>query len=316
MADPEKIAAALKFYESKRSFDPFGQQDSGERVMPTLAGIYSTIGSLKRKGADFIQNPVLGVQQMVGNANDQARALNQLTAESAQEGLSFGPKTKLLASQLAESYNPTGMFIGPNAASFNKSMASKAQELEKLNKPAEEIWQQTGTFRGPDGKLRQEISDQNIGFKQGSYGKDINGNPVMYQVNEGNASQVMAHPELFKAYPFLKKVNTEIGNRPKAMGSTEYGAEGKFLEAFGPTDEDIKSVLVHEMQHQIQNREKMAAGSGFMEGDTEGFKRYLRSAGEAEARATQARRNMSMEERRKLFPLSSYDVPIKELIFK
>jgi hypothetical protein len=79
--------------------------------MPTLADIYSTIGSLKRRGADFIQNPVLGAQQMVGNANDQARALNQLTAESAQEGLSYGPKTKLLASQLAEGYNPTGMTV-------------------------------------------------------------------------------------------------------------------------------------------------------------------------------------------------------------
>ena len=79
--------------------------------MPTLADIYSTIGSLKRRGADFIQNPVLGAQQMVGNANDQARALNQLTAESAKEGLSYGPKTKLLASQLAEGYNPTGMTV-------------------------------------------------------------------------------------------------------------------------------------------------------------------------------------------------------------
>ena len=59
----------------------------------------------------------------------------------------------------------------------------------------------------------------------------------------------------------------------------------------------------------------VAAGNAYAKGDTEGFKRYLRSAGEAEARATQARRNMSMEERRKLFPLRSYDVPIKDLLF-
>jgi len=77
--------------------------------MPTLADIYSTIGSLKRRGADFIQNPVLGAQQMVGNANDQARALNQLTAEASQEGLSYGPKTQQLGSQMAEAYNPLGM---------------------------------------------------------------------------------------------------------------------------------------------------------------------------------------------------------------
>lgn len=282
--------------------------------MPTLADIYSLIDSTKRRGADFILNPGASLQQMLGYANDRAGQLNQLTDEAASEGVGFGPKTRQLGQTLAASYNPGGMFIGARSTIFNQANAAKALEMEKAGIAPEQIWHETGTFRGPDGKLRQEISDQNIRFKQGSYGKDINGNPVMYQVNEGNASQVMAHPELFKAYPFLKKVNTEIGKKPKAMGQTEYGAEGKFLEAYGPTDEDIKSVLVHEMQHQIQNREKMAAGAGFMEGDQEGFKRYMRSAGEAEARATQARRNLSMEQRRKLFPLFSYDVPIKDLI--
>ena len=94
--------------------------------MPTLADIYSAIGSLKRRGADFIQNPVLGAQQMVGNANDQARALNQLTAKSAQEGLKYGPKTKLLATQLAEGYNPTGMTVWHGSPyKFAKFDASK-----------------------------------------------------------------------------------------------------------------------------------------------------------------------------------------------
>ena len=118
MADPKQIAAALKFYESIKSLSPFG--------MPNVADIYSTIGSLKRKGADFIQNPIESAQQMVGNANDKARALNQLTAESAQEGLSFGPKTKLLASQLAEGYNPTGMTVWHGSPyKFAKFDASK-----------------------------------------------------------------------------------------------------------------------------------------------------------------------------------------------
>jgi hypothetical protein len=252
---------------------------------------------------------------MAGYGMDRANAArDQLYEATEAEGINYGPKTQKIAKQMAESYNPVGMFIGTRSTIFNQANAAKALEMEKAGLAPEQIWQETGTFRGPDGKLRQEISDQNIRFKQGSYGKDIHGNKIMYQVDQGNASQVMAHPELFKAYPFLKKVNTEIGKKPKAAGQTEYGAEGKFLEAYGPTDEDIKSVLVHEMQHQIQNREKMAAGAGFMEGDKEGFKRYMRSAGEAEARATQARRNMSMEQRRKLFPLLSYDVPIKDLI--
>jgi hypothetical protein len=205
------------------------------------------------------------------------------------------------------------IFIGSKSRAWDKDAAELAKKLDKKGESAEAIWEKTGTFKSPDGKWRQEISDQNIELRSENIGLDREGNPIFLPVTEGNASRVMAHPELYNAYPFLKKVNTEIGIKPKTAGSAEYGDEGRFIEAYGPTDEEIKSALVHEMQHQVQNREGMAAGSGFISGDEKDFQRYLRAAGEAEARAVQARRNLSMEERRKLFPLSSYDVPISEL---
>lgn len=43
---------------------------------------------------------------------------------------------------------------------------------------------------------------------------------------------------------------------------------------------------------------------------------YKRLAGEAEARATQARMNLNAAQRRELFPLDSYDVPLDELIVR
>jgi hypothetical protein len=46
------------------------------------------------------------------------------------------------------------------------------------------------------------------------------------------------------------------------------------------------------------------------------FDLYQKLAGEAEARATEKRLNLSDEERRKLFPYKSYDVPIKDLILR
>jgi len=205
------------------------------------------------------------------------------------------------------------VFIGSKSRAWDKKAAELAKDLESKGEAPEKIWQATGTFKSPDGKWRQEINDQNMQLRTGSYGKDAQGIPLTYKVTEGNASQVLAHPDLYNAYPFLKKVNTEIGTRPKTAGSAEYGDEGRFIEAFGPTDDEIKSALIHEMQHQIQNREGMASGAGFMAGDEKGFQNYLRAAGEAEARAVQARRNLSMQERRNLFPLDSYDVPINEL---
>ena len=43
---------------------------------------------------------------------------------------------------------------------------------------------------------------------------------------------------------------------------------------------------------------------------------YRRLAGEAEARATQARMNMNAKQRREVFPYDSYDVPVNSLIVR
>lgn len=77
--------------------------------MPTLADIYSAIDSAKRRGSDFIQNPGLSLQQMVGLANDRAGELNQQTAAAAQEGVKYGPASQALGQTLAGAYNPIGM---------------------------------------------------------------------------------------------------------------------------------------------------------------------------------------------------------------
>ncbi len=47
-----------------------------------------------------------------------------------------------------------------------------------------------------------------------------------------------------------------------------------------------------------------------------GMDLYQRLAGEAEARAVQARMNMTPEQRRATFPLDSYDVDIANLIYR
>lgn len=79
--------------------------------MPTLADLYSAIGTARRKAADFVQNPMGSLGQMVGNANDRARVLNQMTAEAAQEQDLYGPASQALGQKLAEAYNPVGMTI-------------------------------------------------------------------------------------------------------------------------------------------------------------------------------------------------------------
>ena len=81
--------------------------------MPTLADIYSAIDSAKRRASDFVGNPLAGFAQMYGNANDRARAFNELSAQAAQQSMNtgqlFNPQTQQLGEKLAEAYNPMGM---------------------------------------------------------------------------------------------------------------------------------------------------------------------------------------------------------------
>jgi hypothetical protein len=81
--------------------------------MPSLADIYSAINTAKRKGSDFVQNPGTSLQQMLGNANDRARALNEqdraATDEFLASGQLNGPKQMQSAMDLAGAYNPVGM---------------------------------------------------------------------------------------------------------------------------------------------------------------------------------------------------------------
>lgn len=83
--------------------------------MPTLADIYSMIDSAKRRGTDFIRNPGTSLQQMVGNANDRARAQLESDKAATDEFLATrnlnGPLQMRNAMEFAQGYNPVGMTV-------------------------------------------------------------------------------------------------------------------------------------------------------------------------------------------------------------
>ena len=319
--------------------------------MPTLADIYSAIDSAKRRGADFVRNPGASLQQMLGYANDRARNLNEMTAAAAQEGASYGPASQRLGQSLAEGYNPAGIFIGPNAATFNKGMAGKALQMEKSGASPEDIWQSTGTFRGPDKQWRQEINDKNL-------------TATDYRNTGGEI--VLKHPELKSAYeqlptgvkvrPDKSLVETSAYKAPRDELAWKMGQGG---EIYVPADGKVPlDVYAHELQHAVQAREGFSRGGSpqmvdknimdfakpewieyaktlpnyknqstpssqqeFLEsyvrmrlGHPEDV--YLKLAGEAEARAVQRRFDMTDAERRSTYPYKSYDVPIQDLIVK
>lgn len=327
-----------------------------------LGEIFGTADAAKRRLRDFMANPALGAQQALGNLNDRARNLNEMTAAAAREGVDYGPASQRLGGLLADAYNPMGIFIGPKAKTWNKSNAAKAEKMEKAGETPENIWMATGTFRGPDGKLRQEISDANSMPGQKLYswgeGKDL---------EQGNSTVVrrqkaLLHPALSAAYPDTKNIGVLLKS----------GREGGFYNIdmdnigapiSGRNQAADRSIMLHELQHAVQQREGFAMGGSpnrpyskgerdfliqqniaqrlapkdkanpyaasaytetpaealgaatkYVDSEAGRFDAYRRLLGEAEARAVQARRDMTQQQRLATFPYQSYDMPINQLI--
>jgi predicted GNAT family acetyltransferase len=82
-----------------------------------LGEIFGTADVAKRKLKDVMANPLLSAQQFMGNVNDRARNLNEMTAAAAREGVDYGPASQRLGGLLADAYNPMGMMAVRNFTS-------------------------------------------------------------------------------------------------------------------------------------------------------------------------------------------------------
>jgi hypothetical protein len=273
-----------------------------------------------------------------------------------------------------------GMFVGKGSKTWDVLSAEKAKIMADLGTDARTIWKETGTWKGPDGKWRQEIDDR-AATAQFTHLPESGTQPL--------AERALEHSELFNAYPDLKDVR-HLGLRENIpRGSTERFGTSSMMTSVGPSEKSLKSTALHETQHVIQNREGFARGGNpamftaptglsaqvltdaaildktmratnlsqleALQRFETLFKRkpeagafaalesvgtgkelelardvaieaekraknpteaYRRLAGEAEARATQKRMDMTAKERRATFPEDSYDVPIEELIVR
>ena len=349
-----------------------------------LGEIYSAGNVARRKLTDLLGNPLLSAQQFVGNINDRARALNELTAAAAQEGINYGPASQQLGGLMAEGYNPVGMFIGPTSKMFNKDMALKASQMSKKGATPQEIWQTTGTVKGPDGQWRQEISDaQSTIVQQQKKTLDWLSDPGPAEYPVGSINDLIQHQEILKAYPDLANIRATLRKGESASYFPNDGFNERIIspalvrkgELANP--QATKSSTLHELQHAIQQREQFSSGGSaddfaFMRDDamekikqlnanmsniaqklenkllSEQEKQLLKTQyeqaiaertdliplatldpkqaygnlmGEAEARLTQRRMDLTPEQRKQFFPFEytgetgyGLDVPLEGLI--
>lgn len=211
------------------------------------------------------------------------------------------------------------IFGGPMARTADRTALAAAQKLKAAGAPRERIWKETGWFEGADGKWKFEIDDSKSKYTGFLYDKNT------------ALENVLSHKPLFDAYPDIKRTPTEAGVMLTGGYYDPAAPRGTPNLSFtGPTDEKVRSIGLHELQHLIQDKEAFAPGGttqlvrnlvgdkidrNLMSDDVV-HEAYRRMAGEVESRAVQKRADMTPEQRRARAPWLDYDVPEDQQIVR
>ena len=202
-------------------------------------------------------------------------------------------------------------FAGEKAQTAALDELDRAKQLEADGVDNEEIRQQTGWFKGADGKWRFEISDKDASINRkvlddiGSienlraerkqllsdievFKKEREKNndaypdgyldelisqrydkieKIDYDIDHGYVSsakttlgELLNHDKLYDAYPSLRYISV-ILRKSEDLSSGAYSRKDNaiYLDS-SLSDDEIKSILLHEIQHVIQEKENFARG--------------------------------------------------------
>lgn len=301
-------------------------------ILPSLLGyISSRVKVLKQNVSDL--------------ATDTSNALEKTAANTAET----------IKDTIADpmSFVGAGTLIGKNAKLFSFKEADRAA---KLHKDTDTITRETGTWLGhPDKKPRQEISDAPAKIDPNQLLVDMNAErhlssePVRYSKDTAKLHEILQHPSLYANYPELRDINIIYGHGVKKSAGY-FDPRTNTILAAGRTPEEARSVLIHEIQHVVQQKEGWSPGASLENipydsrtkqqyeqmvmdlkrsknvdfTDTENLKNidrhmrtelYKKTAGEADARVAQTRQYFTPEELRQ-FPINQnfYDIPLKEML--
>jgi hypothetical protein len=223
-----------------------------------------------------------------------------IPAQEAQRTSSAIQKETSAASERKTGPPARFSYAGRNANGANLESLREAQEMLSAGADMERIRKATGWHEGMDGKWRWEIDDSKMEYHRAgdalfgrnhpeyaeqqrleqkmlygeltdteqarlralteTWGRERN--RLSERVERGNArlEDVLDHEELFRAYPQLRHVRVVFDETPKGvLGS--FSAEGNQITISEELRDAPQDVLIHEIQHAIQNAEGFAKGS-------------------------------------------------------
>lgn len=184
------------------------------------------------------------------------------------------------AKDLMMSFSGGGLtFAGVKSRMVLDSPAAKANLYNAIRSDiegatADEIYTETGWFKGRDNRWRYELSDTNAKLKEEGLtpipAKKDNPNGWSFVDAEDRVAvpdkgtklgDIYDHPELYTAYPWLHDLPVE--RLPANQRNSYYGVflpDEKKILMNDLTHEQFRSTLAHEIQHAIQIHEGFAQG--------------------------------------------------------
>ncbi len=145
-----------------------------------------------------------------------------------------------------------------NAGDLERGRArDRAIAMEKSGASNEAIRQETGWYRGMDGKWRFEIDDSGIELYE-MYADNWRRIPDRMKLWE-----LIRARELFEEYPDIQGLPVSFENRRDgALGSYRNQLNGIYLNKELKTDQNaLLDTLLHEIQHAIQDKEGFTGGT-------------------------------------------------------
>ena len=231
------------------------------------------------------------IREIVGKLTGKAKQQAQTAEGLLQQAFEAAAKNSKNAAD--EGGTKRFMFAGENAKNADKGALNTAKEMEENGADAETIRQKTGWFRGADGKWRWEIDDSgtetdtkwnflrnpdakryNELFEKAylydtATAEDLNELQILDKNLKGvrksplYLDEIVKHDKLFEAYPALRDVKVRFEANTGNKEGSYHPEENEFVLRTGLKlePEKLKSTLIHEIQHAIQEREGFARGS-------------------------------------------------------
>lgn len=180
---------------------------------------------------------------------------------NSQEGIDRAIELATSLGSTSFALSPFKPGLGLFGGRFSKQAVNWAESMEKQGFSESAIKEMTGLERGADSMWRKEFSDSKSIYNPTAWKTPPKDQRPPAMESKASLDQVLVHDDLYKIYPEARAIEVWKVNNLPAGTNGQYTPGTRLIELNSKIkDEDVRSTLLHEIQHWIQDKEGFALG--------------------------------------------------------